>query len=88
MSQTTNGKRVVISTFGSFGDIHPYVAVALELRRRGHRPVLATSAIYRQKTDALGLELHPVRPDLPPPDDSEATRRLVADLMDETFAGL
>jgi len=24
-------KRIVISTFGSFGDIHPYMAIGLEL---------------------------------------------------------
>jgi len=77
------GKRVVLSTFGSFGDVHPYVALALELRRRGHRPVLATSGVYREKAEALGLELHPVRPDLPSPDDPEAVRELVAALMDE-----
>ncbi|MDQ3920682.1 MAG: glycosyltransferase, partial [Acidobacteriota bacterium] len=47
--------KIVISTFGSFGDVHPYIAVALELKRRGHRPVIATSEIYREKTDALGL---------------------------------
>ncbi|HZI20234.1 MAG TPA: nucleotide disphospho-sugar-binding domain-containing protein [Pyrinomonadaceae bacterium] len=80
---STQGKRVVLSTFGSFGDIHPYVALALELRRRGHHPVLATSAVYREKADALGIELRPVRPDLPSPDDLEATRQLVSDLVDQ-----
>jgi UDP:flavonoid glycosyltransferase YjiC (YdhE family) len=80
---STQGKRVVLSTFGSFGDLHPYVAIALELKRRGHHPVLATSAVYREKADALGLELHPVRPDLPSPDDLEATRQLITDLVDQ-----
>jgi UDP:flavonoid glycosyltransferase YjiC (YdhE family) len=80
---STDGKRIVLSTFGSFGDIHPYVAIALELKRRGHRPVMATSAAYAEKTDALGLELHPVRPDLPSYDRPEEIRALVADLMDE-----
>ena len=83
MSQAPIGKRVVISTFGSFGDVHPYVAVALELKRRGHRPVIATSAAYKEKTDRLGLELHPVRPDLPSYDRPEELRELVAGLMDE-----
>jgi rhamnosyltransferase subunit B len=82
MTQNQQGKRIVISTFGSFGDVHPYVAVALELKRRGHRPVIATSEIYREKTDALGLELHPVPPDLPGYDRPEEVSRMVADLMD------
>lgn len=77
------GKKIVISTFGSFGDIHPYVAVARELKRRGHRPILATSAVYKEKADTVGIEFHPVRPDLPMPDSSDEARRLVADLMDE-----
>jgi rhamnosyltransferase subunit B len=75
-------KKIVISTFGSFGDVHPYVAIALELKRRGHRPVIATSEIYREKTDALGLELHPVPPDLPSYDKPDEVARMVNNLMD------
>src|SRR5215213_60852 len=79
---TAEGKRVVISTYGSFGDVHPYVAIALELKRRGHRPVIATSEIYREKTDALGLELHPVPPDLPSYDQPEEVARMIRELVD------
>lgn len=75
-------KKIVISTFGSFGDLHPYVAVALELKRRGHRPVIATSEIYREKTDALGLELHPVPPDLPGYDRPDEVARMISELVD------
>src|SRR5215207_1431121 len=74
--------KIVISTFGSFGDVHPYVAIALELKRRGHRPVIATSEIYREKTDALGLELHPVPPDLPGYDRPEEVARMVSEMID------
>ncbi len=66
---TTTGKRIVLSTFGSFGDVHPYIAIALELKARGHSVVIATSEVYREKMDALGLELHRVRPDVPSYDD-------------------
>jgi len=75
-------KRIVLSTFGSFGDIHPYIAVALELKARGHSPVIATSEVYREKMDALGLEFHPVRPDMPSYDDTEELIRLSAELID------
>jgi UDP:flavonoid glycosyltransferase YjiC (YdhE family) len=78
----TNGKRIVISTFGSFGDVHPYIAIALELKRRGHRPVIATSEIYREKTDAVGLELHPIPPALPSYDQPDEVSRMVSGLMD------
>lgn len=75
-------KKIVINTLGSFGDLHPYVAIALELKRRGHRPVLATSEIYREKTVALGLELYPVPPDLPGYDKPDEIAHMVARLMD------
>jgi rhamnosyltransferase subunit B len=75
-------KRIVLSTFGSLGDIHPYIAIALELKARGHSPVMATSEVYREKMDAVGLELHPVRPDVPSYDEPEELGRLVADLME------
>ena len=78
----TTGKRIVLSTFGSFGDIHPYIAIALELKARGHRPVIATSEVYREKMDALRLELHPVRPDVPSYDEPEQLSKLVAELME------
>jgi len=75
-------KKIVISTTGSFGDLHPYIAIALELKRRGHRPVIATSEVYREKTDALGLELHPVPPDVPSYDQPEEVARMVSELTD------
>ena len=79
----SSSKRIVLSTFGSFGDIHPYVAIALELKARGHAPVLATSEVYREKMDTLGLEFHPIRPDLPSYDDTEEMLRLSAELIDQ-----
>lgn len=56
--------RIILNTFGSFGDIHPYLAVALGLKRRGHQAVIATSEVYRPKTEDEGLEFRPVRPDV------------------------
>jgi UDP:flavonoid glycosyltransferase YjiC (YdhE family) len=54
--------RIVLNTFGSLGDLHPYLAIALELKRRGHQPVVATHGLYRARIEALGLEFAPVRP--------------------------
>ncbi len=78
----STGKRIVLSTFGSFGDIHPYIAIALELKARGHSPVIATSEVYREKMAAQGIELHPVRPDIPSYDEPDELSRVVAKLMD------
>jgi rhamnosyltransferase subunit B len=74
--------KIILSTFGSFGDVHPYIALALELKARGHHPVIATSEIYREKTAALGLELHTVRPDVPSYNEPEEVSRLLEKLMD------
>jgi UDP:flavonoid glycosyltransferase YjiC (YdhE family) len=58
--------RIVLSNIGTFGDINPLIALALELKRRGHMPVMALPAVYEPKILPLGLEFHPVRPDIDP----------------------
>ncbi len=81
------GKRIVLSTFGSFGDVHPYIAIALELKVRGHHPVIATSEVYREKMDAVGIDFHPVRPDMPSYDQPEVLADLVGRAMDPKTGG-
>ncbi len=56
--------RIVLTTIGTLGDLHPYVALARELAVRGHRPVIATHSIYQARVEEAGLEFRPVRPDL------------------------
>jgi len=68
MPESGATKRVVFTTWGSFGDLHPFMALALELMQRGYVSVIATSPIYREKVEAEGIGFYPVRPDLPPPD--------------------
>jgi rhamnosyltransferase subunit B len=58
--------RIVLSNIGTFGDINPLIAIALELKRRGHVPVMAVPAVYGPKIVPLGIEFHAVRPDLDP----------------------
>ena len=58
--------RIVLSNIGTFGDINPLIAIALELKRRGHVPVMAVPAVFGPKILPLGLEFHPVRPDIDP----------------------
>lgn len=59
--------RIILNTFGSFGDIHPYMAIAMELQRRGHKPVIATMEVYREKVEGIGVEFVPVRPHIAEP---------------------
>ena len=76
MTQSSSGKRIIIATFGSFGDIHPYIPVAQELKARGHHPVIATLEGYREKIESLGVAFHPVRPDLPRPESPEGAEMI------------
>jgi len=72
--------RIILNTFGSFGDIHPYMAIAMELQRRGHTPVIAAMEGYREKIGGAGLEFASVRPDIPPP--KEQGTELVEKIME------
>ena len=71
--------RIVLNTFGSFGDIHPYMALAVELQSRGHNPVIATMQVYRDKIEGAGLEFFPIRPNISQPQqqDAELLERLM-----------
>lgn len=54
--------RILIVAFGSLGDLHPAIGLALELKSRGHHAAIGTSEFYRAKISAAGLGFHPVRP--------------------------
>lgn len=56
--------RFLLTTLGSLGDLHPYIAVALGLCERGHHATIATSEIYRAKVEGEGLGFHAMRPDV------------------------
>ena len=58
--------RIVLSNIGTLGDINPLIAIALELKRRGHVSVMAVPAVYEAKIRPLGLEFHAIRPDIDP----------------------
>jgi UDP:flavonoid glycosyltransferase YjiC (YdhE family) len=55
-------RRIILAAIGSLGDLHPYLAIALGLRQRGHDVAIATSTCYREKIESLGLPFHPIRP--------------------------
>jgi len=69
--------RILITSWGSYGDVYPYVGLALALQQRGHRPVVAMAEFYRALIESLGFEFHPVGPAIDPDD-----RALIARVMD------
>jgi rhamnosyltransferase subunit B len=69
--------RIAIASWGSFGDTFPYLGLALELRARGHHPVLVMPEYYRPTAQREDLEFQPLRPDVDP-----GRRDVVGRLMD------
>lgn len=63
--------RLLLTNFGSTGDVQPFLALAVELRRRGHRPLLALSPLFAERAQRLGLAFVPAGPDF---SDEEARR--------------
>ncbi len=58
-------KTLVFSTYGARGDVFPYLAIALEAKRRGARAIIATSENYRTEIEALGLQFRAISPAAP-----------------------
>lgn len=69
--------RVLLTSFGSYGDLNPYLGIGLALKTRGHAAVLAVTPAYRQHVEDAGLEYHPTRPAGNPSD-----RELIARVME------
>lgn len=70
------GRKIVLTAVGSLGDLHPYLAIGQELLRRGHRAVVATVPMFRERVEAAGLEFAPVRAATAEAIDPELIRRV------------
>jgi UDP:flavonoid glycosyltransferase YjiC (YdhE family) len=47
--------RIILTTFGSSGDINPFVALGLGLRARGHEVIFAVEEGFRRVVEAAGF---------------------------------
>ncbi len=68
--------RIIITSFGSLGDLNPYLGLGRELKTRGHDVILAMPRYYMPYVEAAGLRGHPVRPDIDP-SQREVVRRVM-----------
>ena len=68
--------KILIHTLGSTGDFNPFMALALELRRRGHTVSWAVSPSFADRASALGFEATIAGKD--PDWDSDLLRRMLA----------
>ena len=63
---------VLIATYGSYGDVHPFVGVALALRGRGHDVAFISNPYFRGVVERVGLRFVPAGSE-------EAHHRLLSD---------
>jgi UDP:flavonoid glycosyltransferase YjiC (YdhE family) len=74
--KATRPRRIVITTWGSVGDLLPYLAVGLGLKALGHDVTVATAECYRRKIEELRLGFRAVRPDCDWLADPKVLRRI------------
>lgn len=74
--------RLLIATVGSFGDVHPYLAIALEAKARGHQVTFATCSHYKEKIESEKLRFVAIPPDLSGFEFNEEARRRVMHPID------
>ena len=70
------GRRILITTWGSLGDLYPYLAIGLGLKALGHDVILGTGECYRRKIEGVGLRFRAVRPTAPWVADPTVLRRI------------
>jgi rhamnosyltransferase subunit B len=67
-------KRILLAALGSLGDLHPMLALGLELKQRGHHVTVVSTEFYRGKVESIGLHFRRMRPDWDPTDPELITR--------------
>lgn len=94
MTTNVQPARIVLTTFGSVGDLHPFVAIGKGLQARGHDVVIAGPAVHGPRVERHGLAFRSVRPDTAWIEDGDELRRymdaagLVKFVRDRYFASL
>lgn len=68
--------RIVLTCWGSHGDVDPFLGLGLALRQRGHRVALVTLEYYRPLVTAAGLDFFPLRPS-PDPTELHIVERIM-----------
>jgi UDP:flavonoid glycosyltransferase YjiC (YdhE family) len=93
--------KIVLATFGSYGDLNPYLAIGTALSRQGADVVIASSSVYRRAVERHKLAFAPLRPEINEADTEILrkvldprrgaeflTRKLLMPAVDETFEDL
>lgn len=57
-------RNIVISTFGTLGDVIPYISIAKTLQTYGHNVILATCEVHRNLCTKNNIRFKPLSPNL------------------------
>ena len=60
--ERSGGAKIVLATVGTLGDLHPFIAIALALKERGHHPLMAVPQDHLPKVRAAGLDAVAIMP--------------------------
>src|SRR3954470_4435635 len=52
--------QILLITFGSAGDVNPFIRLGLEMRQRGYRTTLITNPHFAEAAAQAGLDFIPV----------------------------
>src|SRR5690606_41775383 len=52
--------RITLHTLGTRGDMQPFLALAVGLKRRGHDVLMVAPAQFQEAAAAEGVDLHPM----------------------------
>ena len=56
--------KILMTTVGSYGDLHPYIAMARVLKRHGDEVTIGTHEQYREQVERVGIRFIPIKPGL------------------------
>lgn len=57
-------KNILLTTYGSHGDLNPYMTMASLLKEAGHTVTIATVKLYQEKVESIGCKFIPLRPNI------------------------
>ena len=79
--------KIVITCFGSMGDLYPYVALAKELKKRGHNVAIGSSTFFKAQVEAEAIPFFHLRSALDQYTTAEKVRALLKRLFDPMKGG-
>jgi rhamnosyltransferase subunit B len=59
-TQLARPLNVMLPTLGSSGDVHPFIALGLAMKQRGHRVTVLTNPLFRELIESQELEFLPL----------------------------